>query len=223
MSDIKLSCPKCGVTLKVRAQFAGKKIKCPKCSAACPVPAAPAEAEPPSPPVQVKQVEAMPATKPDPAPRNRKIRNAPTPRPEPDEDQEQDNPKRPPRKSGAVLNWFAGLVVVGYLTAVGLVQFEVVGPKAPQITAGGGMADRLKFPDGPGDREPEEPDPQPPPEGPLPPRDRAADRQHEEQREQTRQHREQAERKLLEVLGAPDSGQTHEGDGLVLLRGHSQG
>ena len=45
-APVSFPCGKCGKRLKVRAALIGKKVKCPKCSHAVPVPAPSAEAEP---------------------------------------------------------------------------------------------------------------------------------------------------------------------------------
>jgi hypothetical protein len=48
MADIKFACPGCKATLKVSDTLVGKKIKCPKCAAIAPIPAAGAPAAPPA-------------------------------------------------------------------------------------------------------------------------------------------------------------------------------
>src|SRR6476646_9265714 len=50
MSEIRFHCPACKTPLKVRAELAGKKIKCPKCQGIAPVPAASAAPEAPAAP-----------------------------------------------------------------------------------------------------------------------------------------------------------------------------
>ena len=59
MAEIKFPCPGCKITLKVSDALAGKKIKCPKCAAIAPVPAA--GAAPPPAPAPAAKPAAPPA------------------------------------------------------------------------------------------------------------------------------------------------------------------
>jgi hypothetical protein len=158
MADIKFPCPQCGVSLKVKEELAGKKIKCPKCAAVAPIPATATVA----PPVQAPRPaapppHAMPAAAPEPqqeefqppprvadAPRRRD--HGPIDRQRQQRNLEEDwqnadlgRPRRreapPPKRGFDFIGWLSFLLFVGYLTALGLVMYGIVGPKVPTIKA----------------------------------------------------------------------------------------
>ncbi len=60
MADIKFSCPQCGVTFRIREEFAGKKVRCPKCTTVSAVPAT-VVANPAPPPAPAKPAASAPA------------------------------------------------------------------------------------------------------------------------------------------------------------------
>ncbi len=68
MPDIRFSCPSCGVTLKLGDQFAGRKIKCPKCGTLCTVQGPTSGAPAPGSAPPAKQAVKAPPAKGSPAP-----------------------------------------------------------------------------------------------------------------------------------------------------------
>jgi outer membrane biosynthesis protein TonB len=153
MADIKLSCPQCGITLKVRDQLAGKKIKCPKCAAVCPVPAA-GEAPKPSPAAsapkpagQKPPAATRPAGKVTPIPKaaerskpdKQREKVAAKPTRADDSEAEVSQPARS-KKGGVLLGWFVALIVLGYLGATGFVYYQIVTRKPLEAKVARGMS-----------------------------------------------------------------------------------
>jgi hypothetical protein len=212
MPTITFACPECNASLKVREELAGKKIRCPKCSAVAIVPAAAPSAD-----EEAKPAAPAKRAAPPPAPVKPPPRKAPLPEPDPidepassnlDEEPAEtpdDTEPRPRRRKKAakkggfdVLTLLAALVVVGYGVFLGLVYGGVVWPKQPFRPSTSGPGTQAGTDDGGRDRA------APPDAIDLPRRNAAAEAQLAAQRETRLAALRTEEQKVVEALTATE-------------------